>query len=330
METTEQKSKTKRRVRPWLIAGLALLLVLAVAYPVWLSFARSDDIPVRGSLAEYSWEELSRISQKISESDSNAEAYEITAFYNLTREGRLYYKDAYKDVALSDGRTTRVYLVGVRHDDKSDGSGKAGLTFMFADAIAGAPMNDVDSNEGGWESSAARSFMAQQLYAALPQDLQAAIVAVDKTTDNRGRILERKGDANSVSYVDGVDSAFSVTSDKLWLFSAVEILGEVNQERIEATGGQWNLNEQLYWSAAKREGAQYRYFAQLNPQFNVEAPRLRVRNMDPEIPNFYRNWWLRTPRYGTPTDFMIVTRPGQPIKGHGASNEYGIVPGFCI
>lgn len=40
-------------------------------------------------------------------------------------------------------------------------------------------------------------------------------------------------------------------------------------------------------------------------------------------------WWLRSPRSGSSTNFVIVSTSGD-VSYYGASGAYGVAPGFCI
>ena len=62
-------------------------------------------------------------------------------------------------IKLNNGRTTTYRIIGIKHDDLADGSGKAGLTF-FADAMGiSSRMNTKNTTVGGWEKSELREKM---------------------------------------------------------------------------------------------------------------------------------------------------------------------------
>ena len=103
------------------------------------------------SISDYSWAELSAIAAEIHAADDDAEGMEIAENYHLTSGGKLDGKT--KKITLSDGTQANVMIAGIRADDLADG-GKAGLTFVFADAPAVHAMSGDASNEGGWEKSA--------------------------------------------------------------------------------------------------------------------------------------------------------------------------------
>ena len=120
----------------------------------------------------------------------------------------------------TDCTSATVQIAGFLHDDKT-GGGKAGITFIFKDAIAEHDMNPdrnpygpgtfTGSNAGGWEGSAMRSWLSTEGISMLPSDLTDKIVAVDKKTNNVGRTA----DVSSVT----------TTSDEFWLFSRAEVYG---------------------------------------------------------------------------------------------------------
>ena len=141
--------------------------------------------PAVSALESYSWDELSRISAEIAAAEDEDAAIEVAKQYELcTPDGRLDGTQV-KSVTLSDGTQTTVQIVGFAHDNKTEG-GKAGITFVFGDAIGKGSMNSSKTNAGGWEASQMRAYLNGDWRAQLPEDLDAAIVPVDKLTNNVG------------------------------------------------------------------------------------------------------------------------------------------------
>ena len=114
---------------------------------------------------------------------------------------------------LTNGKTLEYRIVGINHDDLSDGSGKAGLTFEVTNTALGAQkMNARNTNVGGWEKSELRGRLnSGDLWALLPTELQSKVKPVTKMTDNKGAIR-------------GTPSA---TTDKIFLLSMTEVYGDM-------------------------------------------------------------------------------------------------------
>ena len=99
-------------------------------------------------------------------------------------------------------------ILGFNHDDKSDGSGKAGITIWFKEAItAEHVMDSFYTNIGGWKDSKMRIYLNKTVYNSLPSDLQTVIKTVNKVSDNG----------------DEYTTTLNVTQDKLFLFSNAEV-----------------------------------------------------------------------------------------------------------
>lgn len=113
-----------------------------------------------------------------------------------------------KTITLTTGEEVTLQILGFNHDDLADGSGKAGITFGMQNLLnATYPMNDSDTNIGGWSSSKMRTSTMATLLSQLPTDLMSVIKQVSK----KGRI--------------GSGSDTTVTStDTLFLFSINEIV----------------------------------------------------------------------------------------------------------
>ena len=211
-------SKGHREINPLLIAAAAAVAIVALV--VFLTGGFNFDNPsVQASVNDYSWEELQEISDKIAKASSDDEGLKIAEKYRLcTDDGKLDGTQT-KDVTLTDGAQTSVQIAGFRHDDKSDGSGKAGIAFIFKDAISYQKMNQGASNSGGWESSQMRQWLANDGMSLMPDDLRSAIVSVKKLTNNMG--------------ASKLESAVTETDDSLWLLSYNEVSGNYHE---------WNLD----------------------------------------------------------------------------------------
>lgn len=256
---------------------------------------------VKSAVEAYTWDELAQISGEISQASDEAGAIEIAKKYNLcTADGRLDGTQV-KSVTLADGTQTTVQIVGFAHDDKTAG-GKAGITFIFGDAIGESSMNPESTNAGGWEDSELRGLLNSEGVKLLPEDLMKHVVAVDKLTNN-------VGETQSVSSV-------TVTSDKLWLFSATELCGLIDWYGSDYAACNDVLNA---------EGSEYKLYRDMAvDSYNSNA--ILVKNFDGEP----RNWWGRSPRPDASGSFQHVYSDGDPYYYVGANLSYGVVPGFCI
>lgn len=92
-------------------------------------------------------------------------------------------------VTLKDGTPMRIAVAGIDHYNENE------VIFAFKDIMPNEkPMNAKGTNRGGYEASDMRTYLNEELFALLPDDLQDVI-------------KERR-------------------SDKLWLFSRREVFGE--------------------------------------------------------------------------------------------------------
>ena len=130
-----------------------------------------------------------------------------------------------KELQIGD-ETYHVQILGFDHDDKSDGSGKAGITVSLKEIMTTTKkMNTTNTNVGGWKDSEMRTYVNVNVYDNLSQEVKDVIKPVNKLTSEGNR-----------------STNIITTSDKLFLLSEVEIFGSTT------------------WSASG-EGSQYQYFA---------------------------------------------------------------------
>lgn len=114
----------------------------------------------------------------------------------------------YKDM-LINGTNYRIDIIGKNHDDLADGTGKAPLTFQMHDCYATAyPMNDTNTNVGGWEQCKMRTETMPALKLLLPAEVQTGIRPVKKLTS-----------------AGNESSSIVTTNDDLFLLTEIEIFG---------------------------------------------------------------------------------------------------------
>ena len=101
-----------------------------------------------------------------------------------------------------------VEIADFDHDEKTDGSGKAGITFVCKYIMKGNKhMNASSTNEGGYAASEMHTTILEEVFTCLPAELQSAIKQVKKPTGTGG---------GSSSGTEDVDC-------KLFLLSEIEV-----------------------------------------------------------------------------------------------------------
>lgn len=116
----------------------------------------------------------------------------------------------YKDMEIG-GTPYRIDIIGKNHDDLSDGTGKAPLTFQLHDCYDTIfRMNPTNTNMGGWRDCEMRTRAMPILKAKMPAEVQAGIRPVNKLTSAGGQ-----------------SSSIVTTSDELFLPSEVEVFGSI-------------------------------------------------------------------------------------------------------
>lgn len=186
------------------------------------------------SLSDYSWDEIAQIAAAISAAESDEKGYKIAQAYNIADPYDM--NGGKRTVTLADGSTIDAWVAGFRHDDKADGTGKAGITFL----TSVTPFQTDSSTSKGrtWEKSEIRKYLSDTVLSKkLPQDLVSKIVPVSKIS------LGKFGSTDPATCV--------TTTDSVWLPSLMEIMGaarsllssdyEKYEPMVEAEGSQYTL-----------------------------------------------------------------------------------------
>lgn len=198
----------------------------------------------------------------------------------------------------------------------------AGLTLMTS-PIAVRPFSD-EKNEGGWESSDLRSWLAGEGASLLPDELVSRVVPVLKVTDNAA---VRYGDSGAVE-------ALTTTADALWVPSVSEVCGEVDWFAQEygttPSASSEYVDFRPYDEALSAQGEQYEYFSDAGVDGSGTSGALVMAYGGTAC-----NWWYRT-SYPYALEgweqrmVYQVMSSGYPGMTSGPSEQAGVVVGLCL
>lgn len=114
-------------------------------------------------------------------------------------------------------------IIGFDHDEYTDGSGKAPITFQMHDCYGTKyAMNAGNTTVGGWTSCAMRSTHLPAILSQMPTEVQNGIREVNKLTSAGNQ-----------------SATINTTADKLFLLSEIEIFGSVS-DSISGEGTQYD------------------------------------------------------------------------------------------
>ena len=311
LEQARRDAMTRRR---FILGGVAAVVVgLGAIGATTHGFGIPDYLDgIRSSLDDYTWDQLQEISLKIKAAKNNAEARKIAKHYHLLDDdGHIPYPCT-KRVTLTNGLEVGAQLVGIRHDELLDGTGKAGLTFMFD---AGIAERDAAAQplSAGWADCELREWLDGAGLKLLPNELRAYIKDVKKVSNNVGA-------ASSASCLSELPAT-------LWLPAMVELCGNQPPE---------SFTEDFHYLADiyNGEGKEYQLFRELkvSPYTTNEMLVRQWKGKD-------ACWWERTAspdtsesegtlymnRVGHDGDvFTYATPASKPNK------RTCVIPGFCI
>ena len=254
----------------------------------------ATEVAVRASVEDYSWDELSQIADMIAAAKDQSSALEIEKKYNLVSTAGTLDGTQAKTLQLSDGTSVKMRIAGFRHDQRSDGSGVAGITFLADSIVSVRPMNTPERVD--WSQTSLRAWLNGEFLGLLPDELSGKVVEVKKQTN-------RASDFSSQEETD----------DKVWLLSYFELVGEVSAS--SSRSGVYNP-----------EGTQYQMFSDLGGQWEGTNEAFMVSGE-------CANWWLRSPDPAN-EGLIIAPRnsDGSPglARNSAIDGEVGVVPAFCL
>ena len=312
---TEQHLSLSRR--SFLLSGLAATSLVcglsACANPLEVAQQLQDQIEGPHPFAEMTDDQLIRFASSLlgaKQADIEARCKEVGI---LSGDGKL--TGALRAVELSDGTISAMQCIGICHDERADGTGKAALTFVMHSALGLAPMMSENTTVGGWEKSYLRGWLEKDGVALLGNKLQKAIVPVKKKTNNAGAAFG--SDVSSVTE----------TSDRLWCLSAREVCGDIDWFSHE-----YGAQFASYDAVLNAEGEQYAFFSEQGVTAQADPSSVLGRS-------YHRNacsWWYRSPfsyefyeNEGN-SFFYGVMESGYPHTLLSVEQDFGVVAGFCL
>lgn len=311
LEQAQRDTMTRRR---FIIGGVAAAVAgLGVIGAATHGFGIPDYLDgIRGTLDDYTWDQLQEISFKIKAAESRSEAREIAKRYHLLDDdGHIPYPSA-KRVTLTNGLEVGAQLVGILHDDLADTNGKAGLSFIFDAGIAERDAATQALN-AGWADCELREWLDSDGLKLLPSELRAFIKEVKKISNNVGATKST--------------SCLSELPATLWLPAMVELCGNQPPE---------SFTEDFHYLADiyNGEGKEYQLFRELkvSPYTTNETMVRQWKGKD-------TCWWERTvsPDTSESEGTLYMNRVGHDgdvftyaTPAEKPNKRTCVIPGFCI
>lgn len=234
---------------------------------------------------EYSWTQIKQLSDSGMAEEYLGECV-LSVKEDLADDGKLTSANLKhtKEFVLN-GKIYHALIAGFDHDEKSDGSGNAGISFVVYEPVMTARMNQEITNDGGWGESYMRNTVMDHLYDRLPSDLKSIIAPVNKASiNNNGATVEPE-----------------ITKDLLWIPSQVELYGAWGYDGYETKTVQTFNEDYGNLLSMKGEGRQYELFKTIVPDGMVNKEKALIRT---------EAYWTRSIDFSGGDGFCIVDENG--------------------
>ena len=169
-----------------------------------------------------------------------------------------------------------------------------GFVLEFADIITSHPMNDSDTNVGGWPATSMRTFVNNDIYNAIPSEIKNAIIDTTVVSGHGNT----SGETNFTS------------TDKLYLLSTAEVWAQGSSNTID-------------YDTARDVTRQLDYYKNLGTSTSNYSGAIKKNGTSA----YY--WWLRAVSSNSANIFFIVFNNGDWNSSY-ASNTNGVAPAFRI
>ena len=172
-----------------------------------------------------------------------------------------------------------------------------GFVLEFADIITNHKMNDTNTNVGGWPSTSMRTFVNNDIYNALSDEIKNAII-----------------DTTVVSGFGPDDTANFTSTDKLYLLAP----GEVYSDWKTIT-----INGEPLYDTAKNLTRTLDYYK------NLGVTTINSSGAGKKNGTYDSYWWLRTATAITGSYFYDVSNNGD-WSNYDANYTGGVAPAFRL
>ena len=166
-----------------------------------------------------------------------------------------------------------------------------GFVVEFTDIITTHKMNDTVTNKGGWPGSQMKTFIDNDIYNSLPQELKSVIITTE-----------------TVSGHGGEDTNNFTSTDKLYLLSTAEVWAQ----------GTSNL---INYDSARDKTRQLDYYTGVT----TDAHDITIKKYQGEV----TKWWLRSATSNHNDFFFDVDTTGD-WNANASSNTNGVSPAFRL
>ena len=288
VHNTTEKVKLRVKYRDDITTSALPITVQDLSFSFTITYVQDDgtSIPVGVDFATASWDELASVSP--------------SRLQDTMEQGTT------KDVDLGTFGIYKVRIANLSTPAECSGNGfsqtACGVVLEFADIITTHQINPYDSgitaigngNKGGWPASDMRTYIRNDIYNALPQELKDVII-----------------DTYSVSGHGSKDDNNLSTTDKLYLLSTKEIWGKED------------TTNPVTFDTAEVETRQLDYYESKETTTANHSDAIKQYNNENAI------WWLRSAHSTYGSGFMSVQRNG--VWAYTYSNEQlGVSPAFRI
>ena len=269
----------------------------------------SDEVCYPNTGGGFNARELKQIGWDISQNGKSSQYY--SKFQDYMKANNYGEGDKRGTIKTTNGNI-EFRLIGMNHDDRADGKGKAGLTFMATDSRA-IPDHSHKSNYtifyGGWRDSNLRYALNEgDIWQIMPKSLKDNVTPVIKYTNNNPQDKQE-------GYYD--KSNLSATVDKLFLLSYKELVP------IPYSG---NESYTKAYNSLTQEGKQYEFFE--NKVTNNYSSNT-VLNSSHILTN--NNWWWERSAYPYNGCYALgVYSDGDPSGDNYVDYAYSVVPALSF
>ena len=229
-----------------------------------------------------------------------------------------------KEIDMGDygTHTLRIANMSTPSECNTEGFSQTACGFVleFADIITTHKMNDTNTNVGGWPATSMRTFINNDIYNSLPEEIKNAIIDTAVISGHGST----SGETNFTS------------TDKLYLLSATEVWADtISNSNSKISNNNYvlplasdtpigSITENDIYDSAKDMTRQLDYYKNLGVTKTNYSGAIKKNGSNAS------SWWLRAVSSKITEFFYSVLSSGNNINVPASSSGYGVSPAFRI
>ena len=229
-----------------------------------------------------------------------------------------------KEIDMGDygTHTLRIANMSTPSECNTEGFSQTACGFVleFADIITTHKMNDTNTNVGGWPATSMRTFINNDIYNSLPEEIKNAIIDT--------AVISGHGSTSGETNFTSTDKLYLLSTTEVWADTISNSNSKISNNNyvlpLASDTPIGSFTENDIYDSAKDMTRQLDYYKNLGVTKTNYSGAIKKNGSNAS------SWWLRAVSSKITEFFYSVLSSGNNINVPASSSGYGVSPAFRI